>query len=281
MIILPSVLGVGRSSSYHWSELWERVPTMPGFLSKPDLGKNQGRNLINNLFVYDDEHVFINYGDMILNNGPTDLISLNPKTKEYTIHESNVPTEALNSTFKIGDTLYFPLSDPTGYWEETVPYITWPEKLETGLGNWTHVTSVISHEDKLWVFGAMLGDHNGATIEKASSSWSDDGGVTWNHYTFPVLSHEPYNEIIKSAIDEDSGDLYISSAGFTYYKLNQGLWEVSKYYPATHKPKPTPTVLVSNDMSLFSKAGDSWVSVIQPKDGSTEYAQLWVYSPKV
>ena len=282
-MIFLTTLRKKRKTPYHWTQLWEKLPIMPGFNKKPYLNRKQGYEEVIKFFVYDEEHVFICYGDMTINDGNTDLVSLNPATREYTTHRQALPTEAIRNMFKFDGVLYIPYSDPIGYYEETVPYITWPEQSNVGTGNWAHVTSIEKHENKIWVFGSMIKEKEGSIKELASASWSSDEGSTWNHYIFPENENDPYSEIIYSFVSDYTNELFIQSAGFKWYKLVNMLWEEvsGSTVPARNKiDQEFYDLAVSPEMRLITRVGQYWVSTIPPEFGTPESAEIWVSGPK-
>lgn len=169
-------LSKGKPISNKWWLDWNKLNTMPGHLNKPYGNRNQGSKKIHSLYTFKDDQVFIGFGDADLNDGNTDLVSVNPATGVYTTHEKATPTEAFKRFKSYNNILYALYIDPVGYWEATKPFSTVPNQVGIGTGSWVHCFDMTYHNNRLWVFGSSLIDNKGY----ATATWSEDAGKTWN-----------------------------------------------------------------------------------------------------
>lgn len=78
-------------------------------------GKPSGSKAISDLKLYQGR-VYVGYGDYGANNGPTDVVSFDPQTKEITTHLKDVPTEAIYPYREFDGWLYGPYVDPRWYY---------------------------------------------------------------------------------------------------------------------------------------------------------------------
>lgn len=162
---------------------WVELGPMPGHASKPAPGRQAGSRRISALHAHTDTQVFIGYGDLQRNDGPTDLVSVNPATGGYTVHERGCATEAFEVFRTFGGVLYAPFIDPTGYWEPTLPYATVPPQ-DAGLVNMLHILDMAEFRGDLWLAGSRLatGDQAGPEIGVGVTARSRDGGLSWTYY---------------------------------------------------------------------------------------------------
>ena len=89
---------------------------IPTWVTVPQIvNKTKGDRIITSLTVYQDE-IYIGYGDWNANNGPTDVLSVNPDTGEITTHLENVSTEAINCYREFNGWLYGAWVDQSRYY---------------------------------------------------------------------------------------------------------------------------------------------------------------------
>ena len=201
---------------------------MPGHATKPNMGRNEGSRRIASLHVHADDQVFIGYGDWEVNDGATDLVSLDPSTGTYTVHELAVRTEAFQRFRSIDGVLYAPFTDPVGYWEASAPYTTVPAQ-PVGMGGWAHVFDVVKHGGRLWVFGSSLHEATGI----ASAAWSEDQGLTWN-FTYPGNQIGDYARATAAGVEE--GTLWCSVNDVRYD------WDGTEWIASMSRVPTIPTV---------------------------------------
>lgn len=177
------VVGAGKSfvAPERWVDVWgDPFPKHAGALLKQADGRKQGSPAISALHVVDDHTVLIGFGDWQSNDGPTALTTIDPTTGESTVH-GVYPTEAFETFRTIDGVTYALFVDPTGFWEDTLPYATYPvQDTPVGKINAIHVFDIVKHEDTLWVCGSSH-DGNGSAV--AAVWYSEDNGATWTRTT--------------------------------------------------------------------------------------------------
>lgn len=253
-LLLGNSVGLGRpipappEPPANWDELWTQASHMPGHDSKPNMGRQQGSKKITRLYEHTPDQIFIGYGDWDINDGATDLVSYNPSTDVYTIHETAVPTEAFEEFRSFDGILYAPFIDSTGYWELTEPYTTVP-KQDVGSSNWVHVFDVNKHNGLLWVFGSTHYQKEDSTWSGiATASFSKDRGLTWEH-TFPGNHVGSYARATSSGVDPN-GSLWCKVYDFKYTWRNSQWVQVGympdksyNVYPEFNIPPKTTSII--------------------------------------
>lgn len=243
----------------HWlepGEGWEKLPPHPGRAIKPAPGRNAGTEVILNLTTFDDEHVFISHGDWQVNDGATMLVSLNPKTGEYTNHGVH-DTEAFGTTRILNGRLYLPYIDPTGYWEPSYPFAVYPPfdhemSKTTGL----HFFDVAEVDGTLFVTGSAFRDG----VSYAAVNVSSDQGRTWTlEYPTPVSDDSP--EVRSYQIEAVDGTVYAKALPEWYKRLGPDQWELDE----TFEPPPDPRQqytggIVWKTFQPVAKTSTHWVT---------------------
>lgn len=269
-MLLSSNISLKATSEGYWQEFWSELPRMIGF----DTKSGRGYDHISALTTLDDEHVFIGYGDWNNNDGPTDLVSLNPKTQQYTVHEKSVPSESLGSIKVIDDRVYALYTDPTGFWNDTEPFTTYP-KLPYPIGKavWVHVFDIIKHNNALWVFGSSIANDQ----FPASASSSIDGGKTWTHYYFDTGTQNTDANNFRAyyAWIDDAGTLWCHVNGgndsgnslYFNYSWNGTSWNRhnSSSDPVSKKQTIEVDFLLPFKANAITKSGDKLVCSVGDK----------------
>ena len=173
------------------------------FVTIPQVaGKAFGSKAICDLTLYQGR-VYVGYGDYGANNGPTDVVSFDPQTKEITTHLKDVPTEAIYPYREFDGWLYGPYVDPRWYYG--------PGGYVTNQGGEWHTVEVPDmvhtfdvHVDSRGTFvcGSRLDEKNSdfghAVVmfrPAGDAAWqrvlqSDDMGGFTRFYSFTVVGEE-------------------------------------------------------------------------------------------
>ena len=218
----------------HWLESkegWEKLPPHPGRAIKPAPGRNEGAPNIWRLTAFDDEHVFISHGDWDKNDGATMLVSLNPKTREYTNHGIH-DTEAFDDTRILNGRIYLPYMDPTGYWDQAYPFAVYPPfDHEMTKTDGLHFFDVAEVDGTLFVTGSALRDD----VSYAAVNVSSDQGRTWS-LEFPTPASGDVSVSRSYQIEAVNGTVYAKALTKWYKRLGPNQWELDE----TFVPPPIP-----------------------------------------
>ena len=210
--------GPGEPAPTRWFEVWgEPAPRHAGSLLKPGDGRAPGSPAIWSLHVHDDRTVLVGFGDWNSNDGSTALTTIDPTTGESTVH-GVYSTEAFETFRTIDGITYALFVDSTGFWEDTLPYTTYPvQDSPVGKINAIHVLDMVKHEDTLWVCGSS---HAGNGSGVAAVWYSKDNGATWTRTT-PSGNVGDYERAYRIGVGLD---------GRVVVLLNSTYWDYGGYW---------------------------------------------------
>lgn len=160
-------------------EVVQHAPVYRQFLTIPQAaGKTFGSKAIYDLTLY-QERVYVGYGDYGANNGPTDVISFDPQTKEITTHLKDVPTEAIYPYREFDGWLYGPCVDPSWYYGPG-GYVTnkGGEWHRVEVPDMVHTFDVYADSRGTFVCGSRL-DKTNSEIGHAVVLFQPAGQATW------------------------------------------------------------------------------------------------------
>lgn len=222
----------GEVAPPRWDEVWgPPAPRHAGAALKPAPGRQAGSPAIRSLHVHDDRHVLVGHGDWDVNDGSTGLVTFDPVTRTSEVH-GTYPTEAFTAFRTIGETTYALFTDPTGFWEPTLPYAMYPvSDTSPGMIDAIHVFDIVEHDGLLWVGGSTHGPQGSG---QAAAWWSDDQGASWTK-TIPTGIVGDYERIYRLGV----------VGGRLYALLNWSLWAADngKFYvwdSASQSWSPSP-----------------------------------------
>ena len=262
-------LVLGATKSYEaperWMDVWGNpVPKHAGSLLKPADGRNQGSPAISALHVVDDNTVLIGFGDWNVNDGSTALTTIDPTTGVSTVH-GVYPTEAFDTFRTIDGITYALFVDPTGFWEDTVPYATYPDQdSPVGKINAIHVFDIVKHEDTLWVCGST---HSGTGSGVAAVWCSKDDGVTWTR-TVPTGNVGDFQRAHRLGVGLDGRVVVLLNSTYwdesgdrgEWYSWNGSAWEKGgKPGPDPHPLQEPPVGIPTAPSAVFARTSTHWV----------------------
>lgn len=257
--------GNGLVAPERWVDVWgDPFPKHAGSLLKPADGRRQGLPKISALHVVDDHTVLIGFGDWDTNDGSTALTTIDPTTKESTTH-GVYPTEAFETFRTIDGVTYALFVDPTGYWEDTLPYATYPvQDSPVGKINAIHVLDMVKHEDTLWVCGSSHGD-NGSGV--AAVWYSENNGATWTRTT-PSGNVGDYERAYRLGVGADGRVVVLLNSTYwdesgdwgEWYSWNGTEWERGgNPGPDPHPLQEPPVGIPIAPNSVFARTSTHWL----------------------
>lgn len=248
-----------------WADVWgDPVPKHAGSLLKPADGRNQGSSAISALHVVDDNTVLIGFGDWDANDGSTALTTIDPTTRESSVH-GVYSTEAFDTFRTIDGVTYALFVDPTGFWEDTLPYATYPvQDSPVGKINAIHVLDMVKHEDTLWVCGSS---HSGTGSGVAAVWYSKDNGATWTRTT-PSGNVGDYERAYRIGVGVDGRVVVLLNSTYwdesgewgEWYSWNGSAWELGgNPGPDPHPLQEPPVGIPIAPNSVFARTSTHWL----------------------
>lgn len=198
---------------------WQLMPEHPGRAGKRARRGTEGDPTIASLLAHDGR-VYIGHGDWDKNDGPTDVVSLDPVSGTYTVHVEAVPSDGI-SRFAVLDGVVVGLfSDPVGYWEVTQPLVR-VDGGPVGPAYGLHFLGAAAIGGTWWVCGSALqADASGA----AAVWWSTDQAATWTREWLPPGLIPGMHHRAWYVGPTDAGEVAVSVTDAAYVRTGPGQW---------------------------------------------------------
>lgn len=211
------------TTATRWDSGFTRAEKHPGYVVKN--GKTIDYS-IQTLFARSDTSILVGYGDYGENDGPTSIISFNPFDNSYSVY-GTIQSESIQVFRSYGGDIYIPYIDPTGYWEDSYPYVILNndnELVYPSKANFLHAYDLAIFDNKIFLCGSKNINNGGYEI----IIMSEDNGKT---FSYTELTGIPGQLRRATKLVEKDGNLYVYSGDTSWdvidmrwYKYDNGTW---------------------------------------------------------
>lgn len=199
------------------------------------MAQSSGGRTISLIDSLADGTLVFGYGDTATNEGPIDLLGLDPDTSTWSVLYNDMPTEAIRTGRTIDGWLWVPSIDPSGTTEGTLltnnPAGTWrlAEASVSGIGPAVHLFDVAGAGSTVYTCGVRKvsvaeGNAGAADYGAAIIRSTTNGGTTFTeNLVYLGTGTDPGNHFAEF-LDTDAGLVVNSADGLYHWTLTASTW---------------------------------------------------------